>query len=458
MRLPDPSETIVALATAWQASPIGVLRVSGPRAFALIASLIVGGESSLESPRYPRLRSTRLTLDGSDSLPVDLLLFRAPRSYTGQDLIELHLPGCLPLLRHLADELARRGARPALPGEFTARAFAAGKLDRSRVDGVLALIHAQSESATLAAARLAAGAAAGLAEQVGQRLLDLLARLEAGIDFVDEEDVRFISTREARRELADLARIIADATAQSRAVGRAAARAHVALVGLPNAGKSTLFNALLGYERAIVSPVIGTTRDVLSADLLVEGCPITLQDTAGLGAGDGELDLASHRAAEQSSERADLVLWVHDAAREWSTAELNACARIPADRRLHVASKLDLSSTEALTAPPNKLGSVESIGVCALSGVGLLDLRAAIAERVATLSGGAAHETEWSAAEQHIRSSLAQLDNQPVDDGIAAPELLAMELRAAIELLQKARTGMPEAILERIFSRFCIGK
>lgn len=452
MKYPVPDDTIVAVASGWRASPIGIVRLSGPRAREIVAT--IGVQVGHATDHRPWMGEATLVLDAEASLAVTVFLFPAPRSYTGQDVIELHAPGCLPLLRELTARLVAVGARRALPGEFTARAYLHGKLDADRVSGIYGLIHAGGADAARSAARLAAGRSRRAIHEIGARLVDLLARVEAGIDFSDEEDVRFISACDLRVEIQQLREALAcvgtDRFDQRRE------RPHVALAGLPNAGKSSLFNALLGTRRAIVSPVIGTTRDVLSAVVEMGGVEVVLQDTAGLGAATDDLELAARVASEAACDQADVVLWVHACTSDWPPHERTAVERIAFERRVLVQTKTDRAPpspppvafrTSAATSVLNKtgLGDVLECVVRTLSAQGQESWQGA----------GAADGRDAALAALTRASSLVEGDRQTVSH----PELVAAELRLAVESVRATESrGVTDEVLGLIFSRFCVGK
>ncbi|QOJ14074.1 MAG: 50S ribosome-binding GTPase [Planctomycetia bacterium] len=452
--LPPTDDTIVASATAWSSGSVGVIRLSGPHAIELVQPLC----GALAHAGHPFARRARLTLDDSCSVPADVLIFPAPRSYTGQHLVEIHVCGATPLLREIASRLITLGARRALPGEFTARAYLNGKLDREQVWGVLSLIHANGAEQLRNAARTVGGARRSLFDELLNDATELLARVEAGIDFVDEEGVSFISPFELTARCSALAARTAAALRERAARDLAADRPHVALVGLPNAGKSTLFNALLGAQRAIVSPVIGTTRDVLSAPTTIAGVPIVLQDCAGLGHTPDEMEQSAHRAAERTADMADIVIWVHDHAVRWTDVERTALARIGVDRCILVLSRSDrsLESPPALVELP-AAAETSPVVLSALTGEGVAELRQAIKRRLSKRArapqNGDEPLHEFLAAIQRI-SALNAGESRLID-----PELIALELRTACEALGCGWSReATELMLGRIFASFCIGK
>ncbi|MBW7907221.1 MAG: 50S ribosome-binding GTPase [Phycisphaerae bacterium] len=453
MTPPTMGDTIVAIATAWSPAALGVVRLSGPAAFELCGS--IGARLPAPDARCPFFGPAEVEAAPGLITPALVYWFRGPASYTGQDIVELHLPGCLPLLRTFADGLLARGARRALPGEFTARALRNGKLRGADVQRVFDLIHAADAAAAREAARTSAGVHGDRLARLGARLLDLVAELEAGIDFVDEEDVRFVTAEQLAGHLAEIERELRELSASS-AARNLAALPHVALAGLPNAGKSTLFNALLGQERAIVSPVIGTTRDVLSAELDLAGLRCVLQDTAGLGAAADELELSAHLAAEGAADTADLVLWVHEAGAPWPPAEIAACDRIPADRRLLVLSKVDQCCPGDSRQDAGEVGFGEPCRVSSLSGRGMQDLADRIrGELFARAASRGAGEVGLEAVSVEIRQAVEHVRNR----ALAEPELVALTLREAWNRLSIANSEpTDEQVLTRILARFCLGK
>lgn len=456
MRMPALDDTIIAVSSGWQAEPLGIVRLSGASAFELLEQVGVTLPPTCARPSAGCCEA-RLAIADDLNLPATVFWFRTPRSYTGQDVVEIHTIGSLPALRAVSSGLIALGARRALPGEFTARAFLNGRLDADQVESVLALINAEDETAARQAARLGREPHRMRVGALHERLTELIALVEAGIDFVEEEDVRFITPVELQRSIDELIEAISAISQPGPGLHRAG-KPHVALAGLPNAGKSTLFNALLGYDRAIVAPVLGTTRDVLSAEVQAGGTTAVLQDCAGLGASADELESAAHLAAEQAADQADLVLWVHDCTTEWDARETEVCRRIPENRRVLVLSKLD-------RRPGNPSRSLPVIfaaraEVSAISGSGLDHLRAALVERLESLASGqtAAPTGEHLGAvvaALHRARALSSLSTET----LGMPELVALELRRAWEALGSAGRGpLAEDVLAKILARFCIGK
>jgi len=284
-------------------------------------------------------------------------------------------------------------------------------------------------------------------------IVGLLALVEAGIDFVEEEDVRFIASDEVVRRIEGLTSELRHA-GRPRAADARLSRPHIALAGLPNAGKSTLFNRLLGYERALVSPVLGTTRDVLSADIEVGGLAAVLQDCAGAGATADELELACHLASERAAEAADLVLWVHAADVAWDERETAACARVAPQRRLLVWSKADLAPAARMPAPSVEFAATAAVS--AVDGTGVGELRGLLGARLRELAPASAASLE----EGEYEAAAAALGRaRSLATGGGFPELIAIELREAHgRLATVAAPAIDEQLLGRIFATFCVGK
>lgn len=452
---PAVDDTIVAVSSGWSPSVVGVVRLSGGEAFALTARLGM----SAPSGAFPAVTVGVVPFGGGE-LPARLTWFAGPRSYTGQDVVELHTVGCLPVLRGLADELIAAGARPAEPGEFTARGFLHGRLGADQVAGVLALLRAGDEQAVRAAGRGSATTERAQIASVVAELERLLALIEAGIDFVDEEDVAFISRSEVAGRLGQLLATVDGLLRVSRA-GEREARPLVTLAGRPNAGKSTLFNALVGAERAIVSPVLGTTRDVISAEVTLGGVRCTLQDTAGLGDGVDELSEAMHRGARQAAAGADLVVWVHAADALWSDAERAALALVAVERRVVVESKCELRPDAGAPA----VGDV-AISVARQQGVDALarEIAARVRARAAETVGGPSLAPGLAGSRAALARALELTEGGGGGAGqreVASwvPELVALELRVAADGLGVVTpAARVERVLGQIFSDFCIGK
>jgi tRNA modification GTPase len=456
--IPHPEDTIVALSSASGPGARAIVRVGGPKALAVVESLFTPSvdRALADSQRLVTPGNLRLS-DVNSPLPADAYCFRSPRSYTGQNLVELHTISSPPLVERLIADLLAAGARPAQPGEFTLRAFLNGKKDLTRAEAVLAVIEAGSDDElTQALAQLSGGLARPM-DELRDDLLNLLADVEAGLDFVDEDiefvgkPVQLMRIAAGLARLSNLKRQLDDRTVSGRAV-------RIAIVGEPNAGKSSLFNALAGSDTAaLVSPVAGTTRDYLVKRFDLEGVPVELIDTAGWQEATDTIEEQSQRLGREASDRADLVLWC-----------------VPADiavpRRDATPIHAILVRTKAdLLSPPPLRGRVRvgggdqaaplEIASTVLTTDGTLALREHLAEKVRSLSRSGLAPSQ-SRCRHHVESAIDSLrrahEHVREDD---PQELLAFELRKALDQIgEMAGAIHTNDLLDRIFSRFCIGK
>jgi tRNA modification GTPase len=457
MTLINPSDTIVAPATAPGRGGIGVVRLSGPGVPAIAAGLLPRG---LPEPRHATLATFR---DGAgEALDTGLALyFPAPHSYTGEAVLELHGHGGPAVLAALVERAVELGARRAEPGEFTRRAYLNDKLDLAQAEAVADLIDAGSQAAARAALRSLQGAFSSEVHALVEGLIDLRVWVEAAIDFPEEEIDFLADPALAARVTALRARF--DAVTRAARQGRVLRDGlTVVIAGRPNAGKSSLLNALAGHDAAIVTDLPGTTRDVVREHLELDGLPVTVLDTAGLRiAGEGPADAVEAegiRRTRAEIARADLVLFVVDAAAD-PTAEALAAERatLPEGVPLTlVFNKVDLvEGGDAVVAP----AGTTPLRVSARSGAGLNALRAHLQAAIGyapgdtgALSARARHLDALARARGHLDAACALLADK-------RGELVAEELRGAQQALGEI-TGefSSEDLLGRIFGSFCIGK
>ncbi|MBL8857653.1 MAG: tRNA modification GTPase [Planctomycetes bacterium] len=449
-----PNDTIAAIATPPGGGLRGVIRVSGPRARELVRAVWHGGTRPELSRRA--LLEGRFD-DGRGTLPLLLLWMPGPRSFTREDVAEFHLPGHPALLQSAVARLLSAGARLAEPGEFTRRAFHAGRIDLTRAEGVLALVFATNESQARAARALLFGGLEARVQAARAALVDARTLVEASLDF-DENDTGHVPQGEIEAVLHTAAAALEQAQEfeAQRAPERGLAR--VVLCGAPNAGKSALFNRLLGRDEALVSAHAGTTRDALEGTLELAGATATLRDTAGFDAGAAGPDRAAQRIAERSRADADLVVWVVDAARAQQAALADERAALDSAQVLLVWHKADLRPGP----PPDwtrELGCARILPVSSLTGAGVDALRSALDELLSGGQGGLGRETFL----RHTRA-LAQAQTEletallSLRAGLAL-ELVAEDLRRATDALDEVSGATaPEDVLDRIFARFCLGK
>lgn len=425
-----------------------MVRVSGP--MALEAVPVVDGV--LTRTRGVQRVVLRLAGHAGVTLPALVMVFPGPASYTGQDCAEVSFAGS-PFIaeRLVAAMIARPGVRAAQPGEFTARAFLHGRLTLDRAEGVAAVIAAQSEEQLAAAREVLSGRAGEEYRRWADECTTMLALVEAGIDFTDQEDVVAIAPEQLRDRALALAGAVGGLLGARAGAEEARTLPVVALAGAPNAGKSTLFNALLGRERAVTGPVAGTTRDVLEEELeLAADVPgagrVLLQDLAGLSENAlGISDREAQRAAGRVIGRADVVLWCDPSGR-FDEAALPGAE--PGRRRRVVRVRTFGDQPGA--------GREGEIAVCALDRWNLGALRRAIADQacVAHAAGVAAllprHRRAMAAAYAHLVAAA---------QGAGTAEIAATSLRGALdELSQLVGAISPDDVIGRVFSLFCVGK
>lgn len=448
----NADDTIAAISSAVGPALRMIVRVSGRKSRAIARSLVAVADAD-DNDRSARAVRGHLSF-AAMSVPAWVYSFHAPRSYTGEDLVEFHLPGNPLLVRMLLDELIARGARAAEPGEFTARAYFNGRMDLTQAEGVAAIVSAHGEQELAAARQLLAGELARRLRPPMDRIAETLALVEVGIDF-SEEDVSFLSADEIARRASDIDDELRRLTDESPRFERLAHEPRIVLVGRPNAGKSTLLNALAGWERAVVSPVAGTTRDVLSAEAALTGGIVTLLDAAGLEeqappqedtAPPALIARQMHERALAAVESADVVLLVEDAADDRPRI---APPRAP---DLVVLTKIDL-----LIAPPATNESV--LAVSARTGEGLDGLRHRLSDLAFAQTpapSGLALNVRHRQSIQQAREALARV---PAAAHSSGPEVVALELREALDALGRVLGQItPDDVLGRVFATFCIGK
>ena len=447
-------DTIAAVATAPGAGGIGVVRVSGPGA-APIAHTLLG-----RAPRPRHAHYARFTEADGALLDRGLLLwFPAPRSYTGEDVLELHAHGGPVLLDLLLRRVYALGARPARPGEFTQRAFLNGKLDLAQAEAVADVIAAGSEAALRAAQRALSGAFSARVRELQTLLTGARVQIEAALDF-PEEELELLADPALAAALTGLVAALDAVLAEARRGVRLARGLEVVLVGAPNVGKSSLLNALAGTERAIVTAVPGTTRDVLCVELALDGVRLQVADTAGLRATHDPVEREGVRRALAALAQADLALLVtraEDWQRDLALLRQQAGA---SPELLVVVNKIDLDQLPAArSAEP---GMPPRIALSAQTGAGLDLLRAELRAR----AGGVGADSAFSARERHLDAlqraaaeiAAARAEVARAGHGGMA-ELAAEALRRAQGALDEL-TGQHSSddLLGAIFSSFCIGK
>lgn len=449
-------ETICAVSTPRGEGGIGVVRVSGPEAIALVDRFFRGKLALLKAPSHTVQIGTFVDGNGGRLDEVLVTVMRAPRTYTREDLIEIGAHGSPLILARILETLAAGGGRVAEPGEFTKRAFLNGRIDLTQAEAVMELIRAKSDVGVRAALVRLGGGLQEKIEGIRKEVLEVLAHLEAAIDFGDE-GIEFIPR----------ARAVDRVTAATEELGRLLSRADcgrilqegvlAAIIGRPNVGKSSLLNRLLGQDRAIVTPIPGTTRDTLEEFIVIDGIPIRLIDTAGLHASEDPVEREGMRRTEAAIDQAELLLVVLEAGRNPSPQEMEW---IGSPRpKVIIENKIDLN-------PESKTGrnygaNHSVVRISATRGDGIEALRAQITKSLGAVKTGldevlvarSRQRVAIDAARQNLRSAVDSLK------GGMGEEIVAVDLRSATDRLAEILgLDVTDELLDKIFGDFCIGK
>ncbi len=465
-------DTIAAVASAPGGAARGIVRLSGPDVPHCLGAIFRTSDGlELHEPRHPQAVGGLLELTGiSAPVPCDVFFWPQGRSYTGQIVAEFHTIGSPPILDALLRSLCAAGARLAERGEFTLRAFLSGRIDLTQAEAVLGVIEAADHRELQVATAQLAGGLAGPLDHLRDLLLELLAHLEAGLDFADE-DLPFITIEQLQSRLDEAAEILAQLTAQIESRGTAQTAVRAALFGQPNTGKSSLFNALAHKEQALVSDTPGTTRDWLVAELDLDGRKCQLIDTAGFrretARESGNIsapDRAAQAAAADQIARAHVRLLCLDATRPldaWEQAEL---ARKDDLQRIIVCTKSDAVGQGDIPADLLRqlAGKHPMIVTSSVTGQGLEPLRSEL-RRMALAAETACGEVVAGTAarcRESIQRAGESLRNAcDLAQAKSGEEFIAAEIRMALDELGKIIGAVyTDDVLDRIFSRFCVGK
>lgn len=450
----NPDDTIVAIATPPGRGGIGVVRLSGPEAIAIAGSLL-----RLKQPLQPGRAILAELWEPGTGERIDeavVTFFAKPHSYTTDDVVEISGHGAPVVLRHIVEIALARGARLAEPGEFTMRAFLRGRLDLTQAEAVRDLIESQTLFQAKVAAQQLEGALSKRLQPIKKMLVDLIAMMEAGIDFA-EDDVPVMPREQILARLEEV-RTPLEKLRESFAYGRVVHEGFtLAIVGRPNVGKSSLFNRLVEHERAIVTATPGTTRDLVTETVAIGGIPVKLVDTAGIRQAADEAESIGIRKSYEALSEADMVLVVLDGSQPVSAEDRELLEATRTRRALVVANKSDL-------APGNQRRNEQfnALATSAVTGEGIDQLRAEILKAV---SGGApgGQETGFLTSIRHqrlVEDSLTGLASAARAAQNRIPhEMVMIDLYGALRPLD-AITGETTAddILNLIFSSFCIGK
>lgn len=460
------SDTIAAIATSIAGDAgVGVIRISGEASLKAAQTICRGFDDP--KPRYLH----RIEIVDPQALRVIddglAVLFSGAHSFTGEAVVELQLHGGRFLLQSILRILIGSGlCRMALPGEFSFRAVRNGKLSLSGAEALGQIIGAKSMFEVQAARRNLGQSRTREFDEIAKKLRDLLAQCELSIDFIDQ-DVEVISADALSRELEALAKSLDSLLAQLRSAQRIAKGLQVTLVGMPNAGKSTLFNAVLSEERAIVSPVAGTTRDVITEDLIIGPYYVRLADTAGIRTAGGQIELEGINRAKELAAKSELVVLVCDTSQgEAKLAAAVAQARSLGSDPIVVLNKYELVSDTARGALVEKLGKIgvsKHVLVSAVSGAGIDRLLDLIRECLDARYGNVLDSflpTEFQLQMLlQAKEALEQVRGLVAQAGLANPELISAGLVSSVRALSDlVGETTPDTVLAKIFSEFCIGK
>ncbi|NLY89283.1 MAG: tRNA uridine-5-carboxymethylaminomethyl(34) synthesis GTPase MnmE [Firmicutes bacterium] len=457
-------ETIVAVATPPGEGGIGVIRISGPQAQA-IGERILRHPSGKAITTWPERKVRLGVVLSSEQKIIDeaiFFFFRAPRSYTGEDVLEIQGHGGQKNLELILSAAMAAGARPAEPGEFTKRAFLNGRIDLAQAEAVIDLITAQTDLAHQAAQEQLSGRLSTYLRQCEERLLAVLAQIEAALDY-PEDEIPDLDREEAGRTIHDVAEDLRTLAVQAEKGRILREAATVVLAGKPNVGKSSLLNRLLGEERAIVTPIPGTTRDFVAEISNLQGLPVRLVDTAGLRETSDPLEQEGVRRAWRWVERAELILVVLDAAAGLSAEEERLIEDVRGKKRMFIIlNKSDLPPRLTVAGLPEKFSGLPVLTVSAFSGEGLEDLETKIREELVGKDFGRGHPVIVTSLrhKEALERAVRYLQNVTAGlrDGLSE-DLLTIDLRAALEALGEI-TGrtVSDEVINAIFSRFCVGK
>jgi tRNA modification GTPase len=448
-------DTIVAVATPPGRSAIGIIRLSGPQSLEILRGLI---HDEFFTPEPKHIFLKQLLRESGE--PLDSVLvthFERPRSFTGEDMIELSCHGSPVILRRVLDLTQSLGARLAEPGEFTLRACKNGKMNLNQAEAIRDLINARTEAAAAQAARQLTGELAAALQPAKEILIGIIVKLESALEFV-EDDLPLIQSEQIEKQLAEVVAIV-DRLAFTFATGRALREGiKVTIVGLPNVGKSSLFNKLVGLNRAIVTEIAGTTRDSISESINLGGIPISLIDTAGIREANDKIEEIGVERTHQAMADSDLLVVVIDGSKELSKEDLAIVTQAARAKHVVAINKCDLTVKAGVE---NQLGQSFRVQLSALTGEGLEELTAAIlapfgvvdSEAVGLLITDSRHYDLLRRTQASLEKSVELFSES------ASEELVLVGLHSALQFLGEI-TGetTTEDILAEIFGSFCIGK
>ena len=452
------SDSIAAIATAWGEAGVAIVRLSGPDAVPLARTALRFGPNGFPPPREMRLAAL---LDDAES-PIDRVLvvhFAAPRSYTGEDVVEIHTHGGTLVAQLCLEALIRRGARLAEPGEFTRRAFLNGRIDLSQSEGVLGIIRSRSAEALRAAARTLSGELSEFVREIRDELLELQGSLEAGLDF-PEGEAPFLDEASLRDAAATLKLTLQDLLDRCSLGLLLREGIRVVLSGRPNVGKSSLLNALLKQSRAIVTALPGTTRDVIEEAITYRGVPIRLVDTAGLRNPVDEIEASGIERTRRELKQADICLWLLDCSVPLDDEDLEYLPSLSVQEHIVLLNKADKGHVVTEDDIREIVPESSVISLSAKTGEGLELLKEeilAIATGNGSLDAGLNVTARQLGEIRQALNAMAEAEAALLDG--MGQDVVAGLLGGARNALERLLgIACDDALLDSVFSRFCVGK
>ncbi|MFP4544114.1 MAG: tRNA uridine-5-carboxymethylaminomethyl(34) synthesis GTPase MnmE [Candidatus Kapaibacterium sp.] len=449
------SETIAALSTPPGISGLAVIRLSGPEAIEITDSIFTGKRNIYEAPTHS-ISYGRISDGGIEIDEVTISLFKAPNSYTGEDVIEIGCHGGPFVVKQILELLFKRGAIPAAPGEFTQRAFVNGRMDLTQVEAVADIIHSASVPGTQISARQLAGNFTGRLQELRKNLLDTASLLELELDFA-EEDLEFVHKDKIKSSIMSTIEYCSSLAQSYRSSEILRSGYFIAIAGFPNSGKSTLFNALLKRNRAIVSEIPGTTRDYLEESLIIDGITINITDTAGIRESADVIEIQGIALVETILEQANMILIINDLneGREKSNALYEEISnKYHNTYTILLQNKIDLAGT----IPTDNLK--HELFISAKTYAGLDSLRSRIKQEALSSAEGLKdvlinrrHADLLEKLIRELESAIQALDTEMEN------EIIAIDIKHATKTLGELTGDIwNEDVINNIFARFCIGK
>jgi tRNA modification GTPase len=467
------NDTIAAIATAEGAGGIGIVRISGPKAYDIARKLFVRSpDSGLTAENLETAIPSHRLVHGFIWEPASrrvidevlLAAMKAPKTYTREDVIEIHSHGGTLILRKILELVLCSGARLAEPGEFTRRAYLNGRIDLSQAEAVADIINARSDGALTIAARQLQGGLRRQIDDLCALIVEVLSDLEAAIEFPEEVDIDLSGKRTACIDTFENG-IIAPIKQLLETVHRGRLMkegVRLVIVGRPNVGKSSLMNVLVGKDKAIVTPIPGTTRDAVEETLFIDNHAIHLADTAGLRESDDPIEIIGMRKTRERLEQADFILFVVDAQFPWTTEDLAILQNLDLTKTVLVVNKVDLVEEHAIASCPGELAQIDRVIISAKNDIGVSQLRAVISHRCLQSGDFQVQENIVSSVRHQGLLEVALGATGRATDILkrhGGEELVCLELTEALSALGRI-TGdrSDERVLDSIFNKFCIGK